>query len=642
VPIKGTDQTVEITGDTLEGAATAYLNQQRKQAASPTAPYAKEISAASQKYGVPELLIRAVIEQESQGKSSAVSPKGARGLMQLMPGTAKDLGVRDPHDPKQAIDGGTRFLRSLIDKYDGNVRLALAAYNAGPGAVQAHGGVPPYKETQEYVTRVLTRAQEAIPETPQAGPSKDVVGQAKEGLLGRFGPAEASAMGQRLVQADPRTPAGAATTVGAGIRGLGEQFLPGSIEEAAIMAATLGSGRAGAVVGRQILETTVSKAAAQIGRTATGIAVPAAAGAGTAFIRGKSGEEIGQAATTGALSGTLGEATRIAFQGTGAAVEGIVRKWTGYNNKAFDAKVRDVIGPKLAESVKQDIPSLTKAGVPLRNVPDVLALLDETTGRKVLGTMFDKVEGDIATKLGKQMIGVPQEAVDLASAIRGPAAQQATAPGSNATVMGASVQPMTPTEAIRLGKILRDKAMTTRGPDSRLYRDAANTVTGMVTNEVAKKDPALAGAYTALRDDYGKFMGLRDFLAKDPQKLFPGTTDKKGATIDLVQFGDRLMQDYGDVSPTRYPNLHKLMTGGGTGQRAVVPEGGIRLHEGVHIPMTPLRVYSQNQRGLPEVPEALRLPTTPPGAIRKAGNVGAGLGRVGATVAVPSIAEETR
>jgi soluble lytic murein transglycosylase-like protein len=111
------------------------------------------VAEASQKYGVDQKLLRAVIGQESSGKQSAVSPKGATGLMQLMPGTAKALGV-DPSDPYQNIMGGTRYLKEQIDSFGGDVPLALAAYNAGPNAVKKHGGIPPYKETKNYLRKI--------------------------------------------------------------------------------------------------------------------------------------------------------------------------------------------------------------------------------------------------------------------------------------------------------------------------------------------------------------------------------------------------------------------------------------------------------------------------------------------------------
>jgi soluble lytic murein transglycosylase-like protein len=119
------------------------------------APYAADIQAASQKYGVPAALIEAVIQQESGFNPSAESGAGAGGLMQLMPSTASGLGVTDVYDPAQSIDGGTHYLRDQLDRFGGNVQLALAAYNAGPGAVASYGGVPPYPETQSYVSDVL-------------------------------------------------------------------------------------------------------------------------------------------------------------------------------------------------------------------------------------------------------------------------------------------------------------------------------------------------------------------------------------------------------------------------------------------------------------------------------------------------------
>jgi soluble lytic murein transglycosylase-like protein len=103
-------------------------------------------------------LIEAVVRTESGFAPSAVSPKGAGGLMQLMPKTASALGVVDRFDPRENIRGGVRHLRYLLERYQGSVVLALAAYNAGEGAVDAHRGVPPYPETQQYVQRVLRRA----------------------------------------------------------------------------------------------------------------------------------------------------------------------------------------------------------------------------------------------------------------------------------------------------------------------------------------------------------------------------------------------------------------------------------------------------------------------------------------------------
>jgi cell wall-associated NlpC family hydrolase len=116
-------------------------------------PYASLFTDAASKYGVPATLLAAVAHQESGYDAGATSPAGAKGLMQLMPGTAKGLGV-NPMDPAQAVDGAARMLRSLIKEF-GSTDLALAAYNAGPGAVHRYNGIPPYRETQKYVPAVL-------------------------------------------------------------------------------------------------------------------------------------------------------------------------------------------------------------------------------------------------------------------------------------------------------------------------------------------------------------------------------------------------------------------------------------------------------------------------------------------------------
>ncbi|MGI9432446.1 MAG: lytic transglycosylase domain-containing protein [Myxococcota bacterium] len=117
--------------------------------------YDTMIKTAALTHGVPAALVKAVIAAESSFNAQAVSPKGAMGLMQLMPGTAADLGVREPFRAADNVHGGTRYLRTLHDRY-GDWTRTLAAYNAGPTAVDRHRGVPPYKETREYVERVLS------------------------------------------------------------------------------------------------------------------------------------------------------------------------------------------------------------------------------------------------------------------------------------------------------------------------------------------------------------------------------------------------------------------------------------------------------------------------------------------------------
>jgi soluble lytic murein transglycosylase-like protein len=116
------------------------------------------IVESSNRHGVDPLLIYSIMHRESSFKRFALSHKGARGLMQLMPATAARLGVRDIFDPRQNIEGGVKYMRILLNMFDGDVRLALAGYNAGEGAVLKYGrNVPPYRETQEYVRRISER-----------------------------------------------------------------------------------------------------------------------------------------------------------------------------------------------------------------------------------------------------------------------------------------------------------------------------------------------------------------------------------------------------------------------------------------------------------------------------------------------------
>jgi soluble lytic murein transglycosylase-like protein len=131
--------------------APAALSPQQPAALSPH----QLADAAADKYGLPRKLVHSVIAAESAFQPKAVSPKGAIGLMQLMPATAATLGV-DPNDPVQNVDAGARYLRDLLVKYDGMLWHALAAYNAGPGAVEKYKGVPPYRETIDYVKRIDT------------------------------------------------------------------------------------------------------------------------------------------------------------------------------------------------------------------------------------------------------------------------------------------------------------------------------------------------------------------------------------------------------------------------------------------------------------------------------------------------------
>jgi len=143
-----------------------FANANGEAAAAPARPgpgvtaFDSLIAQHAQASGLNPVLVRAVIETESAFNPRAVSRVGAMGLMQLMPATAKELGVDDPFDPSENIRGGTAYLRALLDRFDGNVEFALAAYNAGPGAVERYDGVPPYRETRNYVAKLSNRIKD--------------------------------------------------------------------------------------------------------------------------------------------------------------------------------------------------------------------------------------------------------------------------------------------------------------------------------------------------------------------------------------------------------------------------------------------------------------------------------------------------
>jgi soluble lytic murein transglycosylase-like protein len=142
------------TADTAVPAAYAPAS-----GATQSTPYDALIEQAAQRYGVEPAVLHGLIQQESGFDPNAQSSAGASGLTQLMPGTAASLGVANPLNPAEAIEGGARYLSQLTGEFAGNTTNALAAYNAGPGAVKQYGGVPPYAETQSYVTKVLGYAE---------------------------------------------------------------------------------------------------------------------------------------------------------------------------------------------------------------------------------------------------------------------------------------------------------------------------------------------------------------------------------------------------------------------------------------------------------------------------------------------------
>lgn len=130
------------------------------------------VADAARKYALPRSLVRAVARVESNFDADAVSPRGAQGVMQLMPGTARELGVRDALDPAENIDAGARLLRRLLEAYEGRVAEALAAYNAGPGAVARHRGVPPYRETRGYIRKVVKEFEKGEQKDPSSAGKK--------------------------------------------------------------------------------------------------------------------------------------------------------------------------------------------------------------------------------------------------------------------------------------------------------------------------------------------------------------------------------------------------------------------------------------------------------------------------------------
>lgn len=133
-----------------------YIRTSRKSSTAYIHDYQDIIDQASRRFGLETSLIKAVIKAESAFDSDAVSEKGAQGLMQLMPETASDLRVSDPFDPEENIFGGTRYLAMMMKRFNHDKRLAVAAYNAGPQAVEEYRGIPPYKETQTFVKRVMS------------------------------------------------------------------------------------------------------------------------------------------------------------------------------------------------------------------------------------------------------------------------------------------------------------------------------------------------------------------------------------------------------------------------------------------------------------------------------------------------------
>jgi hypothetical protein len=179
-----------------------YVYRARKSAWSPLPNPQLEflISKYSQRYRVDPSLIRAVMRHESGFNSQAVSPKGAQGLMQLMPGTAALMGVRDPFDPEQNIAGGVGYLRHCLDRFQQNIPLAVAAYNAGPEAVAKYCSVPPYSETQFFVQNVLGTYQTFGPAPAASASAASGKGKSKM----KAAPAPPRPKGPKIIEVKPR------------------------------------------------------------------------------------------------------------------------------------------------------------------------------------------------------------------------------------------------------------------------------------------------------------------------------------------------------------------------------------------------------------------------------------------------------
>ena len=150
----------------VEGAASSAGEGRLVRRLGVPAAYAAKVAELAARYDLSPSLIEAVVWQESRWRAAAVSPKGARGLAQLMPATARYLGV-DPDDPFANLEGGARYLREQLDRFDGDVERALAAYNAGPGRVERARGIPRIRETQHYVAAIMTPRRTSAPSTPQ-------------------------------------------------------------------------------------------------------------------------------------------------------------------------------------------------------------------------------------------------------------------------------------------------------------------------------------------------------------------------------------------------------------------------------------------------------------------------------------------
>lgn len=447
--------------------------------------------------------------------------------------------------------------------------------------------------------------------TSQDKQNLDFTGRFKQALVG----SDPQAGPRGLMQSQgPSDPNAFVST----LQGAGELLLPGSNAEAAVMAALPFVGKAASVIKG-------AGTAAKAARAATRIGLGTGAGAvGGAIEGGPEGAK--QGAITGAVATGVGEL----FTGTGSLIEAAANKWGNLDTKAFNTRVRDVLGPEAAHRVMQDIPSL-QGKVPL-STDGLVNLLDaKRGGLRIIGDLQDAKEQEIARFINANtgIVNVPTAAVDLAGSVRGPAAASgAKGPITQVgTLQGGMTTQRSPEQAIKLAKVLRQKGAAAQGPDAVEYFNAREEILNALQ---AQAGPKLGGEYAALRGDYGKMAKLQGFLGERPDLLFPANARGAKQGLDLVQWGDRLMQNFADVNPTDFPALTNMFLGtGGEMSRAAagkLPIPFAHSRVGVPIPGLPhVRAYEGGRMSTTQLPPRLQeqVPSPLPGRLETAGKIAA-------------------
>ena len=388
--------------------------------------------------------------------------------------------------------------------------------------------------------------------------------------------------------------------LGAGQRMAAQALLPETNAGAAIDAVTA------MAPGASVVRTTARGVLPAVARSVGRVIPPVVAGAvGGATSNGVEGAIEG--AKTGAIAGGVGEGMGMLPQ----AMSAFYQRFGHFNTTNFKRAVRTRLGPQLADAVAEDIPSLARATT-LTNTRDLDLLTEPHGGQRVLGRMFDQTEGKIVTALGRsqQRVALPFEALQATGrAGNTPTLQQALASGRatgqvpmNAAAPAASALgamqgqqvwvDVTPAEAIRISKELRSVAFRGHAtPEGQAMRELSDRTTEALLNTVQRVDPRLAGQYTQLREDYGKFQDLVHFLKGDNTSLLPTMPD--GApTIDLPRMYDSLRDS--PIDRNRFSNLYNFFEGGTQGgpvaaaktslPRAVIGGKGARVAESLPLP----------------------------------------------------------